>query len=217
MWVFAELSRDAALLLRPGQPCGVDVPFLDVAINGRLDAVTASQSDPDRNATLRISVPNPDGRLKADLLVKVTIDVFAGADAGAKAPGPLDGVWRFVSLKGDGEDAPADVIKTWRWTVRGGELVWNDGDRETDRSSLLLAPDKDPKAIDLTGPDQNGKVKTIRGIYRLDGDRLTACLAEGKQARPDAPRPERFEAVEGTSLIVLERVKDDPPPQPPSK
>jgi hypothetical protein len=53
-----------------------------------------------------------------------------------------------------------------------------------------------------------GKGKTLQGIYRFEGGRLTVCLPEGRQAEEGRTRPEDFGGGQGMSLFVLERIRD---------
>lgn len=66
-------------------------------------------------------------------------------------------------------------------------------------------PKADPPTIDLELP-WTAVGDTVRGIYRVDGDTLTMCLAVGNY-----PRPTRFASTEeaGTALWVLQRVKKE--------
>jgi RNA polymerase sigma-70 factor (ECF subfamily) len=126
-------------------------------------------------------------------------------DAVDKESNKLDGTWKFVSLKSDGEEAPKEVIREWRWVIRDGVLtIPGEG-----KSSLKVDPSKSPKALDMTSLEGKSKGKSFRCIYKLEKDRLTICFPEGKQDSQDKTRPKEFDGGRGRSLIVLERIEDD--------
>lgn len=60
---------------------------------------------------------------------------------------------------------------------------------------------KTPKTINLEGTDRFLKGSKFVGIYKLDGDELMLCVAEGDV------RPTEFKANPGQVLIRYERVK----------
>ena len=130
-------------------------------------------------------------------------------DAAEKESKGLEGTWKFVSLKTDGQEAPKEVIEKWRWVLRGKEITCGDPVHNETKSSFRINPTKTPKTIDITGMDEKGKGKSLRGIYRLEGQRLTVCLPERKQAEEGRKRPEDFDGGQGMSLFVLERIKEN--------
>jgi uncharacterized protein (TIGR03067 family) len=143
------------------------------------------------------------------LAVPTAMPARADDDASKGEAKKFEGSWKFVSLESDGATAPADVIETWRWSVKGDEITWSDPKKEErTKTSFKIVPDKEPKAVDITALDGPRKGKTFRCIYKFEKDRLTICLPEGKQDEEDRPRPEAFEGGKGFSLIVLERVEE---------
>jgi uncharacterized protein (TIGR03067 family) len=71
--------------------------------------------------------------------------------------------------------------------------------------SYKLDPGKKPKEIDLTiddGPED--KRGTYKGVYELDGDKLTFNLGPPGQDRPTKVKAEKEDQ---TMYVVLERVK----------
>jgi uncharacterized protein (TIGR03067 family) len=67
---------------------------------------------------------------------------------------------------------------------------------------IEIDPTQRPKALDAITIETDGKApagERVKGIYRLDGDRLTLCLA----ADSTVARPTAFEAPEGSRTSLL--------------
>jgi RNA polymerase sigma factor (sigma-70 family) len=111
----------------------------------------------------------------------------------------IQGKWVVVSAEVGGK--PIDEIV--------GDVMIFDGNKgfvnhikrdDTDLGPFELDPSKKPKHIDMTA---KGADKPTPGIYELDGDKLTICIADDAEARPAkfATSPERPKV----GLIVLKR------------
>jgi uncharacterized protein (TIGR03067 family) len=114
----------------------------------------------------------------------------------------LQGTWRVIALELDGTAMPDDGFGDATITVHGTEFT-SHGLGESYAGSIRVIAGKSPKAFDLVftaGPPQG---LTNRGIYKLDGDTWTICLA----TRGDA-RPKRF-ATRADSGIALETLERD--------
>jgi RNA polymerase sigma factor (sigma-70 family) len=68
-----------------------------------------------------------------------------------------------------------------------------------------LVVTKNPRRINLFNPAPAGKKETY-GIYKLEGDRLTVCLAKPGMAR--VQRPAEFETEEGVAVELLVLVRE---------
>src|SRR5262249_36951339 len=108
------------------------------------------------------------------------------------------GTWNVSSLENGGQKETEEKVKQLSIVFReGGKAVVKTEQKETEVTWQLDATKK-PRQISLT--DGN---KTLEGIYKLEGDTLTLCLAEvGKETRPT-----EFASPAGsrTLLIVLKR------------
>jgi len=66
----------------------------------------------------------------------------------------------------------------------------------------VLDPGQDPKAIDVIADGGPSHGKRVLGIYKIENDKLTLCMAD-----PDQPRPREFKAEKGSghTLMVFTR------------
>jgi RNA polymerase sigma factor (sigma-70 family) len=120
----------------------------------------------------------------------------------------IQGVWKFDSGKINGQDPQGDEgasIKEATFEITADKLIakLKDGTKE---SKYKLDPTAKPKAIDIVYNIPGGGEEITRGIYKLEGDKLTLCAKH--RAGPDE-RPTEFESKEGSGmmLMVLKRVK----------
>jgi uncharacterized protein (TIGR03067 family) len=125
-------------------------------------------------------------------------------DPSAKERARLQGAWTVVSHEANGKKSKAATIAGWKLTVSGDRMTTRDGTELLDESTFRLRPAATPRGIDLkltAGPD---KGKQVKGIYKLDGDSLTICVAE-----PGKERPKAFKTSEGSGhmLFVFKRAK----------
>jgi uncharacterized protein (TIGR03067 family) len=111
----------------------------------------------------------------------------------------MQGKWKIVRCEFSGRDEPQPVgIED---TI--GDKKWLRPNRRTAEYRLKFDATKDPKWVDLSA-DRLGD-RTLKGIYSLEGDKLTICYAYD----PELPRPTEFKTMPGVRgyIYVLERVK----------
>jgi uncharacterized protein (TIGR03067 family) len=130
----------------------------------------------------------------------LTVDA-AKDDAIKKELEKLQGTWQLVSAETDGKPAPEETIKKVKVVIQGAKHTVYFGEEVIAKEiAFQIDPSADPKTVDDTLPDG----KMIHGIYELDGDTLTSCVAA-----VDKERPTEFVSKPGTghTLRVFKREK----------
>ena len=117
-------------------------------------------------------------------------------------PTEIEGEWRMVSAVFDGQPLADDMVKWCTRTTRGDNTVVMAGPQTMVNARFTLDRSNRPGAIDYVNLHGSAKGKTQLGIYELDGDRLSICMAP-----PGKPRPTAFESTarDGRSLTVWRR------------
>lgn len=120
----------------------------------------------------------------------------------------LEGVWVVTSSEQDGKPFSAPSKGT-RFTFADAKVTVNPKKGEGKvLYSFKTDPKLSPKAIDLT-VDEGKKKITMRGIYRVEKDRLLLCIgvAIGGDGMKDAEskRPAEFKSGPKTQLMIFER------------
>jgi uncharacterized protein (TIGR03067 family) len=108
------------------------------------------------------------------------------------------GTWRVVSSVREGKEAPQDVTRSIERVVDGDHVVWKRDGKNFAGTKVVLDPTRSPKAIDVIPEGGPYRDKRVLGIYRLEGDTLTICMAEA-----DKERPKAFEAPEGSGFMLM--------------
>jgi uncharacterized protein (TIGR03067 family) len=115
----------------------------------------------------------------------------------------LQGTWRAVLVEEDGRARPAGEVQAERVIVYGDRYSLRLRGHTFRGVVTRIEPGQAPRAIDFLcteGPGAAGK--RFLGIYLLEGDELTVCLAP-----PGRPRPTEFAGSResGHALHLLRR------------
>jgi uncharacterized protein (TIGR03067 family) len=121
----------------------------------------------------------------------------------------LQGEWLVVSQTSGGQKIPSETLKNkdLRFEISHGNEIRIGtvsilAQDFAARKTFMVRPGS-PNQFDLITFDVDGDAKQSPGIYKLNDDELTICLA-----LPGAERPRRFETPEGSkhTVLVLHRV-----------
>jgi uncharacterized protein (TIGR03067 family) len=113
----------------------------------------------------------------------------------------LQGEWQMQSLERDGKKLPDQLVKTYKRKVKDNRhtVTWKEQGRVLVLDTeIILDPARSPKAVDillLSGPF---KGKKRLGIYKIEGDTETVCLAQ-----PGKDRPTSFDSKQGAIHVWL--------------
>lgn len=114
------------------------------------------------------------------------------------------GTWAVTSSVRDGKEATAEVVGSIRRVVERDHVTWTRDGRSFAGTKVEYDASKTPHALDLIPDGGPHRDKHVLGIYKLQGDTLTICVAD-----PDEPRPTAFEAPAGSkrTLQTFKRIK----------
>jgi uncharacterized protein (TIGR03067 family) len=113
----------------------------------------------------------------------------------------LQGTWMVTSFETDGQAMPAAAFAGAKIVIAKSTFR-SVGMGATYKGTVALDPKKQPKTFDLVFSDGPEKGNRNLGIYTLEGDTWTICLATRGDTRPKA-----FDTRSGTgfALETLER------------
>jgi uncharacterized protein (TIGR03067 family) len=117
----------------------------------------------------------------------------------------LAGAWAVQSHEHGGNKTPAKELASLSVSFAGKKTTTREKDDVKEESEVvLLDPKAKPGQIDVKITSGDDKGKLVKGIYKLDDDKLTVCVAE-----PGKDRPKAFAGKQGTghTLLVLLRQK----------
>lgn len=128
----------------------------------------------------------------------------AAAQAELKAQ---QGVWQVLAFVRDGKPTDPETVASITRTVEGDRAVWFREGQSFAGTRLELDPTRKPHAIDVIPEGGRNQGERVLGIYRLEGETLTLCMAD-----PGGPRPTEFTAEPGSrrTLMTFRRVPRTP-------
>ena len=128
---------------------------------------------------------------------------FGALAAGAAHAGELEGArWKVIAAERAGKPNPSELDAVLLF--EDGTLKIRSPDGTPVEFEYALDRGPNPAHVDLTRGEDDKRL-TLHGIWKVDGDRFTLCVAA-----PFDDRPTGFATAEGqaTSLTVHERVAE---------
>src|ERR1700674_786901 len=101
----------------------------------------------------------------------------------------FQGAWQRVSIIDDGKKVGG--AEKGSVVFSGNEYTLKDGDTVKSKGTFKLDESKKPKEFDVMPGAGPYKGKTLKGIYKFDGDQLIYCMAG-----PGLERPKEFASPE---------------------
>ncbi len=124
-------------------------------------------------------------------------------DAAAKDLKAMVGNWKLTKAELGGKDTLA-LFKDLKFEIPASGKYKLELGGQKDEGTFTVDPSKKPSEMDIKVVDGPNKGKTIKAIYKLDGDTVSICYGLG-----GGDRPTKFETKEGTMqfLAVYKREK----------
>lgn len=142
--------------------------------------------------------------MNAALVFGMVLSLGAPGDKeAAKKDAPsIVGEWDGEKAVRGGQERPVPDGGIKITFTADGKLVVKEGSKDAQEGTYKVDAKKNPAEIEVTPPKEDG---TRIGIFKIDGDTLTICLAD----KDSTDRPTKFESPDGTNimLITLKRVK----------
>ncbi len=150
VWVLAELHPYEAGMLAANQQASISFPYSDQReLHGEVDFIYPQLQSETRTIQVRIPLPNPDGRIKPDTFVRVTLPADYGVQTAVPAEAVLDSgtEQRVFVVVEDGVFEPrsvrlgeeADGYYSVREGLKPGDRVVTSGNFLIDSESRMQA------------------------------------------------------------------------------
>ena len=132
--------------------------------------------------------------------------LVSGGDASEETNKELEkfrGTWKYVSLEANGMKLPPEAFQGAKLILDGNKFTSIDP-MATYRGTFTVTVKSTPKTLDVIFSEGPEKGRSFKGIYKLEGDIYTVCMA-----LPGGERPKEFVSKPGSGhvLEVLKREK----------
>ena len=143
-----------------------------------------------------------------NLVVALAIASFVAAPIPKASPekealAAFQGEWKMVEFVKGGEAETKEELEGSKVVAAGDKLTITAGKRKSEELTFTLDPKSEPAVIDLK-PLKASKEVIVKGIYKLEKDKLTICFGLNASERPKEFKSDQDSK---TGMFVLERVK----------
>jgi uncharacterized protein (TIGR03067 family) len=144
--------------------------------------------------------------MQTSLIIGLALAVSAPIpkDPPKKDPPSLIGEWLAESAIQGGKPDPPPPGATVTFT-KEGKFVVKEGKDTRHEAEFTHDAKKDPAEIDISEGEPGKGSRTMKGIYKIEGDTLLICLTR------EGERPKTFDSPAGSPnvLVTLKRPKKD--------
>jgi uncharacterized protein (TIGR03067 family) len=120
----------------------------------------------------------------------------------------LQGTWKTVAVEAAGKPFPEGAVPAFTIVIAADGKSTGKTPQGEFEFTITVDPKKNPKTIENFHSSGEQKGKRQYGIYKLDGDKFTACMTPSGSAEGDRPKDFATEATTNV-VFVFERVKAD--------
>ena len=110
----------------------------------------------------------------------------------------LDGAWKLIATEFKGSTA-SESGKEQIFNFSGDRMI-SPGGKKEDAAAIACDPSKLPAEIDISKTEANGKIDKSYGIYKIEGDTLTLCIAKSEHP---ADRPIDFKTSRDSKAVTM--------------
>jgi uncharacterized protein (TIGR03067 family) len=129
----------------------------------------------------------------------LTVPAFAEDKKNEADLKAMVGNWKVEKAELGGKDL-TDQLKTLKFEVRdGGKYITQVGEVK-DEGAFTVDAAKTPKEVDIKPGGGPNKGKTMKAIYKIDGDSFTVCYEFNIET---GKRPEKFESKADTTVLLI--------------
>jgi uncharacterized protein (TIGR03067 family) len=119
-------------------------------------------------------------RMRSILPCTVVAVCLCGTALGVQEPAKQElakhqGTWTAVSFRREGQETPAEIVRTITRTVEGDHVVWKRDGKSFAGTTVVLDPGQTPKAIDVLADGGPSRGKRVLEIGRASCRERVSC------------------------------------------
>jgi uncharacterized protein (TIGR03067 family) len=115
------------------------------------------------------------------------------------------GTWVVISSIYDGQQADPKLVRSIKRIVNDDRVVWERDGKRFAGTRFELDPTRAPNTIDVILDGGPNRGEHVLGIYKVENDTLTICMAA-----PGQPRPRSLQAEKGSQCTLRTYRRESP-------